>query len=164
MSNVTRRSQVLGRVLVRLLVLYLAGNRVVLDSMQSSSGGDGRGCPCSCARCDPRGTFGLAPPESWFVPLPPPSNVTTTDPGATPRGPYSALGTTAGRIPGSPARPSGPGRSGQGFVRLMAWAGPLAREGSTSMGRWMPHRRCTEVTGFQWRSSTTACGCTTGSR
>ncbi len=29
------------------------------------------------------------------------------------------------------------------------------------MGRWMPHRRCTEVTGFQWRSSTTACGCTT---
>ena len=35
----------------------------------------------------------------------------------------------------------------------------------TSMGAWMPRRRrCTEVTGFRWRSLATACGCITGSR
>jgi hypothetical protein len=37
MSNVTRKSQVLGGCSVRLLVLYLADNRVLPDSVQSSS-------------------------------------------------------------------------------------------------------------------------------
>jgi hypothetical protein len=62
MSTVTRRSQVVGGCSVRLLGLYLADNRVCPDSVQSSSGRRRRGCPCSCARSVPRGTFGLAPP------------------------------------------------------------------------------------------------------
>src|SRR5918993_3935682 len=62
MSTVTRRSQVGGGCSVRLLVLYLADNRVCPDSVQSSWWRRRRGCPCSCARWVPRGTFGLAPP------------------------------------------------------------------------------------------------------
>src|SRR5512132_3653095 len=62
MSNVTRRSQVVGGCSVRLLGLYLADNRVCPDSVQSSWWRRRRGCPCSCARSVPRGTFGLAPP------------------------------------------------------------------------------------------------------
>jgi hypothetical protein len=34
----------------------------------------------------------------------------------------------------------------------------------TSMGAWMPRRRCTEVTGSRWRSLATVCGCISGSR